>query len=80
MHSNPEHGTRRKHSSPVIRLIRALAGLCAVTGVVIVSVAVAVVDRPPEDVAAIAIMGGMLSLTPYVLVCAIEEVLRERRP
>jgi hypothetical protein len=65
-------------SSAIIRAMRAFAGGCAVIGVLLVSTGVAISDGLPHEIAALAVMGGILAITPYVLTRAIEEVINER--
>lgn len=60
-------------------VIRVVAFVVSVLGVLLVSARVVWGSSPSEDSLAISVMGGAVAMAPFVLACALNEFLRERR-
>lgn len=70
---------RRMRTATIARIVRIVAFALSGLGVLLVCALLAWSRGTPEDAFAIAVMGGAMAGTPFMIACALDEFLRERR-
>ena len=69
----------RTTATAFANIFRVVAFACSVLGVLAVCALLWWGNGTPEDAFAIAVMGGAMAGTPFMLACALDEFLREER-
>jgi hypothetical protein len=70
---------RMRTATTMARAFRVLAFGLSGLGVLLVGALLSWSTGTPEDAFAIAVMGGAMAGTPFMLACALDEFLRERQ-
>lgn len=69
----------RTTAAAFANIFRVVAFACSVVGVLAVSALLWWGNGTPDDAFAIAVMGGAMAGTPFMLACALDEFLREEQ-